>query len=92
MSDTLAVCMLVTYPIVGVVSSGKLALDITRVSSFGAYFADAIVRFFTSGHTKSEHPDFLDVSDGRDLFALIVDLSVCLRPLVHPGYHKTLRT
>ena len=92
MADTLAVCMLITYPISGTVSSGKLALDVTRVSVFGGYFADAIVRFFTAAHTKSEHFDFSDVSDGRDLFALVVDLSVCLRPLVHPGYHKTLRS
>ena len=91
MSDTLAVAMLVTYPISGLVSSGKLSLDVTRITNFGGYLCDSVLKFFTSSHTKSEHPDFDDVSDGRDLFALIVHLSVCLRPLVHPGYHKTLR-
>ena len=91
MSDMLAVAMLVTYPINGDVSTGKVHLDVTRVSNFGAYLSDAIVRFFTSKHTKVESSEFEDVSDGEELFALIVHLSVCLRPLVHPGYHRTLR-
>ena len=92
MGDTLAVALLVTYPISGTCSSGKVAVDVTKVSVFGAYLCDAVVRFFTSRHTKSEDPEFDDVSDGRDLFALIVHLSVGLRPLVHPAYYKTLRS
>ena len=92
MADMLAVAYLVSYPIVGAVSEGRVPVDVTRVSRFGVYFCDAIDRFFSSRIANlSEHPDFDDVSDGEDLFKLIVHLSVCLRPMVHPGYYKLLR-
>ena len=92
MGDTLAVAMLVTYPIVGTCASGKVTVDVTKVSNFGGYLCDTILRFFTSRHTKSEDFEFDDVSDGKDLFTLIVHLSVGLRPLVHPSYYRTLRS
>ena len=83
--------MLVAYPMIGSVSDGKFFIDVTQISNFGGYFADAIDRMISSKFVKSEHPDLEDVSDGKVLFDLIVHLSVCLRPLVHPFYHKTLR-
>ena len=92
MADMLAIAFLVTYPIVGAVSEGRVPLDVTRVTRFGVYLCDAIDRYFSSQiKNLSEHPDFDDVSDGDDLFKFIVHLSVCLRPMTHPGYYKLLR-
>lgn len=92
MSDMLAVAYLVTYPVTGAVSEGRLPIDVTRVTRFGVYLCDAVERYFTSQiGNLAEHPDFEDVSDGEDLFKFIVHLSVCLRPMTHPSYYKTLR-
>ena len=90
-SDSLAVAMMVAYPMIGSVSDGKFSIDVTQISTFGGFFADAIDRLISSKFVKSEHPDLEDTSDGKILFDLVVHLSVCLRPLVHPHYHKTLR-
>ena len=92
MSDMLVIAYLVTHPVVGAVSEGRVPLDVTRVTTFGAYLCDAIDRYFTSRISNlAEHPDFQDVSDGDDLFKLLVHLSVCLRPMTHPDYLKSLR-
>ena len=92
MSDMLALGFLVTYPVIGAISEGRVPIDVTRVTRFGAYLCDAIDRYFTSQIVNlSEHPDFDDVTDGEELFKFIVHLSVCLRPMTHPSYFKTLR-
>ena len=90
MADTLAVVYLTTYPVTGTVSEGKVHVDITRISVYGVYMCDSIVRFFLAKKSKSESEDLMDVSDGALAFELIETLSVCLRPLVHPAYYLSL--
>ena len=81
---------LTTYPIFGSVSDGKIHVDITQISVYGTYMCDAVVRYFLAMKSKSEDSDLEDVSDGEALFKLMETLSVCLRPLVHPAYFRTL--
>ena len=81
---------MVTYPVSGTVSDGRILVDVTRISVYGVYLCDAITRFFLAKKSKSEDDDLEDVSDGEDLFQLIETLSVALRPLVHPAYYLSL--
>ena len=82
--------MLASYPIGGMVSDGFFPIDLNRVTAFGAYYTDAIVRFFMKTVSKSDEYVYDNVEDGRMLFQLIEHTSVVLRPLVHPLYHTTL--
>ena len=81
---------LTTYPVLGTVSDGKIHVDVTRISVYGVYMCDAIIRFFLSRKSKSEDADLIDVSDGELIFEMIETFSVCLRPLVHPAYYQSL--
>ena len=88
--DALGMAMLMSYPVYGMVSDGFFPVDLTRVTSFGAYFSDAIVRYFMKTASKLDEHVYDDVSDGKMLFQLVEHTSVVLRPLVHPLYHTTL--
>ena len=83
--------MLTAYPIRGCVSDGLFPINIERITMFGAYFTDAIVRFYMKTVSKYDEHVYDNVSDGHLLFQLVEHTSVVLRPLVHPLYHKTLK-
>ena len=86
----MAIAMLVTYPLSGRIC-GRLAVDVTRLTRFGVYLCDAITRLFMHQNSKLDiHLDD-DISDGNIFFNLLEQLSVSLRPLVHPGYYETLK-
>ena len=83
--------MLVTFPISGSVSNGMFPINIKRVTMFGVYFSDALVRFFMKKVSKYDTYVLDPSSDGQMLFNLVEHSSVVLRPLVHPRYYTTLK-
>ena len=89
--DCLAMAMLTAYPIRGCVSDGLFPICVERITAFGAYFNDAIVRFYMKSVSKYDEHVYDNVSDGQLLFQLVEHTSVVLRPLVHPLYYKTLK-
>ena len=83
--------MLSAYPIRGSVSDGMFPINAESITMFGAYFNEAIVRFYMKSVSKYDEHVYDNVSDGEMLFRLVEHTSVVLRPLVHPQYHQTLK-
>ena len=83
--------MLVTFPVCGRVSDGLFPINVKRISTFGVFFADALVRYFMRKVSKYDTYVYDSASDGEMLFHLVEHSSVVLRPLVHPKYHTSLK-